>query len=314
MYEVKKAPIGRFEAYRLTNTATGEYLEVLSGFGAGINDLVVKNGKGDLVSIIDGYRSEEEVMRTHHSAFKGSKLSPFPNRLTAGQYSFEGEDYQMIVNEIDRNNNLHALLHCRPFEVVDTVDGSDNCQLVLRYQYLGTDQGYPFAYAMTVTISFGKEGTRFDTSIENIGQGGMPIGDGWHPYFQFDNGVEQLTLEMGAAKRIFSLAGNAVSDTHGFESGQELADMALDDCFQVTDINVPFVVSMTDPSNEMKVQLFQEKEYGYCQIYSPDSRKTLAVEPVTCPPNAFNTGESLVVLKPNEKWELGFGIKVLKTQ
>ncbi|MCV9386881.1 aldose 1-epimerase [Reichenbachiella ulvae] len=312
MYEVKHSPLGRFEAYRLTNTKTNEYLEILTGFGAGINALEVLNGKGELISVVDGYRSEEEVMKTHHSAFKGSKLSPFPNRLTAGKFTFDGEDYQMFVNEIDRNNNLHGLLHFRPFEVIETVDGESECKLIIGYNYLGTDQGFPFAYELILDISFGEGGVKIETQIENTGSSNMPIGDGWHPYFQFENGVDQIELKMGAAKRISSLAGNEVSDTHGFEAGKVFGNTALDDCFEVKSSEEAFVISMTDPSNELELQLWQDQAYGYYQIYSPDTRKTLAVEPVTCPPNAFNTGVGVVTLKPGGKHQLSCGIKAIK--
>ncbi|UXP30948.1 hypothetical protein N6H18_11360 [Reichenbachiella agarivorans] len=312
MYEVKNHPIGRFEAYRLINSSTGEYLEIVSGFGAGINDLVVKNGAGNLISIIDGYRTEDEIMQKHHSAFKGSKLSPFPNRLKAGKYQFEGQRYQMIINEISRNNNLHALLHCRPFEVIDVVEGETECKLFLGYDYLGTDQGYPFAYQLIIEVIYGKDGITIDTQIENTGTSNLPIGDGWHPYFQFDNGIGQVTLQMGAAKRVSSFGKKSVSKTHGYENGKDLANAELDDCFMITDDAQPFVISMKDPSTQLDIQLWQTGQYAYYQIYSPPSRKQLAVEPVTCPPNAFNTGEGLIVLKPSERTQLKCGIKVVK--
>ncbi|PIB36107.1 hypothetical protein BFP72_12230 [Reichenbachiella sp. 5M10] len=310
MYEVKKAPIGRFEAYRLIHRDTLEYVEILTGFGAGINDFVVKNQQGDLVSYVDGYRSEEEVMKTHHFKFKGSKLSPFPNRLTAGRYEFEGQSYQMYINEIDRNNNLHALLHNKPFEVIETIDGDTECKLVLGYDYLGTETGYPFAYRVMIEVVYGEDGVSFGTQVENTGYSTLPIGDGWHPYFQFDQGLSQVELQIGAAKRISSLVGNAVSDTHGFEVASSMGSCALDDCFAVVDGGAgPFVVSMYDTSNALELQLWQDKSYGYCQIYSPDTRHQLAVEPVSCPPNAFNTGEGLVVLSQGEKCHFMFGIK-----
>ena len=46
-----------------------------------------------------------------------------------------------------------------------------------------------------------------------------------------------------------------------------------------------------------------DESYRYLQLFTGDplpdvSRRSIAVEPMTCPPNAFRTGEDLIRLEP----------------
>ena len=59
--------------------------------------------------------------------------------------------------------------------------------------------------------------------------------------------------------------------------------------------------------------LWADESYGYLQLFTGDplpdvSRRSLAVEPMTCPPNAFRTGEALIRLEPGETHTSAWGI------
>lgn len=310
MYSIQEIKLGSFKAIRLVDESTQEYVEILADFGAGINDLVVKNSDGALVSIIDGYRSEAQVIYDHHTAFKGSKLSPFPNRIPDGKFEFKGKSYQLILNDLPANNNLHALLHNRPFEVVEQSADEAGATVKLRYVYKGTDLGYPFPYELLVTYTMDVSGVKFHTQIQNTGTETLPLGDGWHPYFQFDN-LDQINMQMGPAKRLSSNVGNALSDEHGFEVEASLAGNALDDCFEAKE-NGEYQIFLRDQKQGIEIEICQESEIGkykYFQIYTPPSRRSIAVEPVTCPPDAFNSGIGLIKLEPKQEVSMTFGIK-----
>jgi aldose 1-epimerase len=55
--------------------------------------------------------------------------------------------------------------------------------------------------------------------------------------------------------------------------------------------------------------------YGYIQVYTDDGptghppRSGLTVEPVSCAPNAFNTGDGLTVIAPGESWRGAWGLR-----
>ena len=315
MYEVISSSIGRFEAHRLTDRNTGSYLEVLSGFGAGLNDLVLIDKSGSKKSMVSGYRSDTEIRTSHHSKFAGSKLSPFPNRIFEGRYEFEGQDYQLPINEIELNNNLHAILHTRPFEVESTSADENAAVLVLKHSYLGTDKGYPFPYDIEIKYRFTTKEITISTTIVNTGDTNMPLGDGWHPYFEFED-ISKIKLQLGSAKRVSSLAGNEEGEIHGFEAGKLIDQDQLDDCFFVEEGD-RFEVKLQDENSGLWLTCWQESQIGkyqYLQIYTPPNRKQIAIEPVTCPPNAFNSGDGLIILTPKEETSFQVGIGMQNSQ
>lgn len=295
---------------RLINDLTGEYLEVLTDFGAGLNDLQIQDKNNQLTSVIDGYRSESEIINDHNTSFKGSKLSPFPNRIPDGVYEFEGTKYQLPITEVGANNNLHALLHNQTFQILDQEESATQAVLKLGYEYKGEEKGYPFLYSLRLTYTFGLDGILINTEIENLSDTSIPMGDGWHPYFKFDD-LNTVQLQMGSAKRMSSNFGNTLNSHHGFEQSRTINEDTLDDCFQVNG-EENFSIQLEDANTGLAVEIWQDSaknEYNYFQIYTPPSRKTLAIEPVTCMPNAFNTGEGLIILEPKQVVSMSFGIK-----
>ena len=311
MYKIRKSPIGRFEAYQLLHQESGACIEILNGLGSSINDLKVLDQSGKLTSVISGYRSDGEIRNGHHSKFAGSKLSPFPNRIFAGKYVFENQEYQLPINEIELNNNLHAILHSRYFDVVSSQASTGCANLILNHSYLGTDKGFPFPYDIEIRFTYSVKETIIETVLINTGDTNMPIGDGWHPYFRFSD-ISKLQLQLGTAERVSSLAGNVTGNVHGFEAGKLIGEDQLDDCFLVKE-NKRFEVNLMDQSTGINLTCWQEsqkQQYQYLQIYTPPNRKEIAVEPVTCPPNAFNSGAGLIVLKPGESKNLKVGIAV----
>jgi aldose 1-epimerase len=59
-----------------------------------------------------------------------------------------------------------------------------------------------------------------------------------------------------------------------------------------------------------------DEHYKYLQLFSGDTlaperrRRGLAIEPMTCPPNAFRSGMDVIVLQPDETVELEWGIEL----
>ncbi|MDQ0189393.1 aldose 1-epimerase [Alicyclobacillus cycloheptanicus] len=48
-----------------------------------------------------------------------------PNRMEDGRFSFEGRDYRLPINELERNNNLHGFLYDQPWTVRDLGSSTD---------------------------------------------------------------------------------------------------------------------------------------------------------------------------------------------
>ena len=70
-----------------------------------------------------------------------------------------------------------------------------------------------------------------------------------------------------------------------------------------------------DGGSGARVSLWAGEGYRWLKVFTGDPlgpdrrRKALAVEPMTCPPNAFVTGEDLLVLEPGEDITHSWGIQ-----
>ncbi len=67
-------------------------------------------------------------------------------------------------------------------------------------------------------------------------------------------------------------------------------------------------------ANHGSVALWVDESYPYIEIYTahtqpaPHWRTGLGVEPMTCPPNAFRSGEGLIRLTPGQAHTASWGI------
>jgi aldose 1-epimerase len=135
--------------------------------------------------------------------------------------------------------------------------------------------GYPFALAFEVTYELDDDGLRVTTRAENVGDRPCPFGLGHHPYI---------------ACRVDELFGDAKLDE--------------------TRSGVPRM--QVGP-----VEVWCDEAFPYLQVFTGDlpdvQRRGLAVEPMTCPPNAFRTGEGLLRLEPGDRFEGSWGIRVTQS-
>jgi aldose 1-epimerase len=135
--------------------------------------------------------------------------------------------------------------------------------------------GYPFTVGLEVAYELDDKGLHVTTRAENLGDTACPFGVGHHPYI---------------ACRVDDLVGDAKLDET--RTGLER--------FQVG-----------------SVEVWWDESFPYVQVFSGDlpdvQRLGLAVEPMTCPPNAFNTGEGLLRLEPGDRFEGSWGIRVTQS-
>ena len=110
-------------AYTLANRH-GMHVKVLD-FGAIISELHVPDRDGVLADVVLGFDRIEPYLA--NSAFLGALIGRFGNRIARGQFSLDGKDYQLAVNNAP--NHLHGgeqgfhqvLWHAEPFENEEVV-------------------------------------------------------------------------------------------------------------------------------------------------------------------------------------------------
>lgn len=246
----------------------------------------------------------------------GMVLAPWPNRIAGGRYRHAGEDHQLAVTEPDTGNAIHGLARWARWTTAD--ERSDS--VALAYD-VPPQTGYPFQVQVTVRWSVGPDGLRADHTATNIGDAPAPFGLGVHPYLDIGGGAfDDVWLQVPAGRRLLVDAhqiptGSEAVDGSDYDlrTGHPLGALRLDTCFtdlQRDDAGLARVRLSTVDNHA--VEVWMDAAFGYVQTFTGqrfDGRSdAVAVEPMTCPPDAFNSGDGLVVLAPGDQWHGSWGI------
>jgi aldose 1-epimerase len=249
----------------------------------------------------------------------GIVLVPWPNRVKDGTWEHDGQTRRLALTEPARGNAIHGLLRYRPYVVTEQTTSS-----VTQSAAIFPELGYPFQLETSVRHELTEHGLRVTHTIENAGATSAPVAIGAHPYLKI-GGVPtgDLTVTVDAATHLdvddrLNVVGESAVDGTRFDlrGGRRIADLDLDDGFAdvaIRDGRAEHVVSAPDGR---AVTLWGDENFGYVQVFTPRGFATatasdvaLAVEPMTAPANALNTGRGVRWLAPGESWTASWGIR-----
>jgi aldose 1-epimerase len=283
--------------------AHGDERAVITEVGATLRTFV----KGGL-SVIEGFAGEEVP-----AGARGQVLYPWPNRLGDGAWSFSERTGRPKIDDVEHSTAIHGLVRWRPFRV-DSVN-QNRCSLSL---LLHPTPDYPFSSEINVTYHLGKLGLTVTTTVTNRDDVPIPFGVGFHPYLAVTTPtIEGAELEVPATAyvavddrqlptgEILPLLGQALDFTKrksvsGHELDVTFTELRRDDSGLAT-------VVLAD-ANGGAVELSVDRNFPYLQVYTGDKlergrrRTSVAVEPMTCPPDALRSGKDVVVLEPGQHW------------
>jgi aldose 1-epimerase len=264
--------------------------------------------------ILDGYGPDQLC-----DSGRGQPLIPWPNRLAGGRYTFEGATYQAAVDEVATGNAIHGLARWRSWDV--TQSGEAEAVMSLR---LRPSPGYPFSLDLAIRYTVGDDGLTVTTTARNDGTGPCPYAVGFHPYLAaFGGVVDDLDLQAPGQARYFAddrgipTGREMVDGEWDFRPGRPIGDRHLDTCFTLLarDATGRATVALTDPRSGDAVRLWMDEAFGYLMLFTGDTvadparrRRGLAVEPMTAAPDAFNSGDGLIVLRPGQATQAIWGI------
>ncbi len=318
-FQILRAPFGSESGFRLMDTRTGEFALVLPFAGGAINRLVLHSGN-KLVELLDGYSSPRDMQATQATSFKGCSLFPFPNRVSGGTYSFDSKQYQLIRNFPQEDNAIHGLVFDKPFELLMQKNGERECRLRLGYSPLSCEPGYPFSYRLEYEYRFRADnGFSCTTGITNNSDTAMPVGHGWHPYFSLEAAsIDELLLQFPArelievdSRKIPTGRSRAYDD---FGQPRPLGSIVLDSCFRLDCSGKQVEIGLTNRQNRMSLRIWMEtgaEKYNFLQLYTPPMRRSIAIEPMSCAPDAFNNGNGLIRLLPGRSIVMTWGVSPL---
>jgi len=264
--------------------------------------------------VVEGFGADE----WSHGG-RGQVLAPWPNRLGDGAYEFQSVSAQAPLDEIPRRNAIHGLVRWLPWRMT----GRAQNRVSLRCQ-LHPSPAYPFALQLEVEYRLGREGLSVTTDAENIGEVDLPFGLGFHPYLTVGAAtVDQARLRVPARRRLVTddrglpTASTPVAGTeYDFGAGRPVGVTRLDTAYTdlVRDADGRVRVELDHPDGTAGATLWADERFTHLMVFTgdtlaPGSRRTAAaVEPMTCPPDAFRSGTDLTVLRPGGRWTGAWGI------
>ncbi|MEV0082753.1 aldose 1-epimerase family protein [Saccharopolyspora sp. NPDC050642] len=300
-------------------TANGRLYEIRSGR----QRAVIAGVSATLLSWqVDGV----EMLLTHPAddvgeGYQGKTILPWPNRIDHGRYTFGGEELQVPINEPERDTALHGLMSFVEWQPVrHRADG-----VVLEY-VLPPDYGYPFRLAFRIEYEVDAAGVRSTLSAKNIGDTAAPFGTANHTYLGAGGDrIDDIVFELPADTyyvvddRLIPTGTAPVEGTdYDFRSSRPIGATEMDTAFTGLSRGADggAVVRFARPDG-VTAELWVDRTHGYLQVYTDDSPATdrpgragITVEPMTCAPNAFVTGDGLITLRPGATHRGTWGYRI----
>ncbi|MPZ26324.1 MAG: aldose epimerase [Micromonosporaceae bacterium] len=259
------------------------------------------------VDLLDGYRAGELC-----PGGAGQVLAPWPNRIRDGRYSFAGVAHQLPLTEPDRHTAMHGLVRWLPWRLVDTSGSSVTCQCTLPAQ-----PGYPWSLSLRTVWSLSSAGLAATHHVTNLAGTSAPFGLAVHPYLRPpDTPVADLRLAVPARSRLLTdtrMLPIGAAKTDGtdwdFTTPRSIGEAVLDTTFGTLtpDRDGGSTVTLTTPDGAA-LSVWADSNFHYWQVFTGDTlpgdrrRRAVAVEPMTCPPDAFRSGRDVVTLEPGATW------------
>ncbi len=297
--------------YKLINTQTGAYAAILPQTGAILNELVVPLAGGEKLNVVQGYQNADELRSELNKQFRSVKLWPFPNRVYGAKYNYEGKSYDLPLNFPQEGNSIHGFLYEASFRVVEVAESSEFASLLITHEYPGDLAGFPFPAKVKVLYTFDvNQKLKIDTLVMNTGQQTMPMGDGWHAYFSTGKPIDELQLRFNPLSLFDS---EDMTKMQGYEQFKKIGNQSWDHCFELDSSENSHELILRDTQLGIDIKIEQgtgTQAYNYLQIYTPPDRESIAIEPMSCPPDAFNHGIGLINLEPEEKITFTYSIQV----
>lgn len=264
--------------------------------------------------VLDGFAADDRI-----TGGRGQLLVPWPNRVRGGRYRWHGQDLQLPLTEPVNGNAIHGLLRWTSWQVLEEADSRAVLEVTLWPQ-----PGYPFHLRVRAEYVLGDEGLEVAVTALNQGASVAPYGVGQHPYLTVGTAtVDDAVLTVPARSWVrtddlgLPVATEPVAGTpYDFRTPRAIGAQHLDTPFSDLDRDARgrAVVRLAHPSGEHGTDVWLGEGADFLQVYTGDTlpegerRRAVAMEPMSCPPDALRSGASIVALGPDERHTVRWGI------
>ena len=249
----------------------------------------------------------------------GAVLAPWPNRVRDGRWEWRGEARQLALTEPTMGNAIHGLVRWAPFQEVSY----DGRQVELE-AFVPAQSGWPGPVVVRAAYALGDGGLTATVTGTNVGAQPLPFGIGAHPYLACPGGVDSARLTLRASTylevddRGLPVAEHpAGGSPYDVGSGQEIGDRVIDTTYTGLDRSADGrVEAVLEAADGRCAVLWGDESVTWMQVFTADTlppewnRKAVAVEPLTCPVDALNSGRDLRELAPGESMTMSWGLRL----
>jgi aldose 1-epimerase len=266
-------------------------------------------------AVLDGY--DRSAMCT---GGRGQLLVPWPNRIADGRYRYDGEVQQLALTEPIEHHAIHGLTRWASWQLTQPDPATVLASYLLRPQ-----PGYPFTLSCQAAYQLGPAGLTVQLAVTNRTGLPAPVGLGAHPYLLAgDAPVDAVSLQVpGRTRLVTDRRGiptgreDVAGTRHDFRRPRPVGDLLLDTAYTdlIRDPDGLARVCFGRPDGR-QVTVWADRGWPYLQVYTGDTlepaerRRSLAVEPMTCPPNAFNQDGGPSLLAPAQTLGGSWGVQV----
>jgi aldose 1-epimerase len=281
--------------------AHGDQAAVVTEVGAGLRTYSAAGR-----DVLDGYAAGELA-----SSGRGQLLLPWPNRIQDGAYDFGGRTHQLDLSEPARGNAIHGLTRWTAWTVAEREASRTVLEHLLRPR-----PGYPFTLELRVEYGLGDAGLTVTVDATNAGSEACPYGAGAHPYFAVaSDRVDDAPLCVPAGtvlttdERAIPTGAAPVEGELDFRAPRPVGPARLDHCFTALERDDDGLARASIGGTT----IWADSSYEYLMVFTGDGlpdveRRSIAIEPMTCAPNAFRSGEGLIRLEPGQAHTGSWGI------
>lgn len=264
------------------------------------------------VAVVAGYGADEPCQ-----SGRGQQLMPWPNRIRDGRYEFGGgKPHQLAVTEVPLGNASHGLVRWALWELVEHSDDA----VTVGYR-LHPQPGWDHHLDLRTTYLLDDSGLVVTAAARNVGVAPAPFGYGAHPYLAVgETLLPQVTLTVPATERVevddrlLPTGTTAVEGgDYDFRSPRLVGDTSLDTAYTGVLRDDDGMWRVRVAAGDRAATLWADEAFGWLQVFTAIAKDRrgvvgVAVEPMTCPADAFNSGTSLMVLEPGQEWTGTWGI------
>lgn len=326
----------------LTNRRTGENASIIENYGGCVDELFLLTSRSTLKRVLWDHGRNSSAVDTNPT-WKGRMLLPYANRIGNATYLFNGTRHTLPVNDVaGLNNSLHGLLWNKPMKLVSSSGGAAAATVKLRYQFDGSDKGFPFALQVEISYTLDAKGFWMQVDASNLDPNGWPLPyyNGWHPYFLvsdmskakivLDNCTSHVHVDvetgpqfppprfsnMVPSRHVSPWLKNNGSDAIG---GNTSVPTYMDD--EVKALRACpgsedsfFATRLVDPVLSDTTVLLHDHSFRYLQIFTGAKATwgadAVVLEPLSAMSDAYNNHDGLHVISAGETFSSRFGVRV----